>query len=164
MGLKARIKGAFSKPREPLGKPTTITIHHTARGFGNKAIISLQHRLRGYSGAGYHFIIGNGRFFLSKDGKVYPTRPLDKKGAHTLGKNTGNIGIAFIGNFSKGIPTKKQMEAAVQLVAELATKHNITPEKIVGHREFQTSKTECPGTNFDMQEFREMVRRRISRR
>lgn len=44
----------------------------------------------GWSDIGYHYLI-------DRDGAVATGRPLERTGAHTMGRNTGTIGVALIG-------------------------------------------------------------------
>lgn len=48
------------------------------------------HRLRGFTGCGYHF-------YITREGIVFPMRPLDRIGAHARGFNARSIGIAYEG-------------------------------------------------------------------
>lgn len=89
----------------------------------------------------YHFLIDG-------DGKVHngvykPEDNMDCSNGvyarHCGGGNTGNIGVAICGMWSKDYPIRRvQLEAACKLIAELATKYNIriTNEKILTHAEF----------------------------
>lgn len=60
---------------------------------------------------GYNFLVGG-------DGAVYVGRGWDDEGAHTLGHNKRSIGIAFIGDFTKKTPPKRQLDAAQNMIAE----------------------------------------------
>lgn len=89
----------------------------------------------------YHFLIdGEGRVHKGthkpednincRDGNYAP---------HTGGGNTGNIGIAVCGMYSKDYPIKRvQIEAACKLAAELCNKYGIriTNKNVVTHAEF----------------------------
>ena len=89
----------------------------------------------------YHFLIdGEGKVVKGthkpednincKDGNYAP---------HTGGGNTGNIGIAVCGMYSKDYPIKRiQIEAACKLAAELCNKYGIriTNKNVVTHAEF----------------------------
>ena len=89
----------------------------------------------------YHYLVDDkGNIFT---GKYKPEDNINckdgKYAAHTGGGNTGNIGVAICGMWSKDYPIRRvQLEAACKLIAELATKYNIriTNEKILTHAEF----------------------------
>lgn len=106
--------------------------------------IDLWHRNRGFSMIGYHYVI-----YL--DGSIHDGRPLAMQGAHTLGQNTGSIGICYIGGVGEDGKTPKdtrtvaQKEALVNLIDSLQTAY---PEATVhGHNEFANKA--CP--SFDVQ-------------
>ena len=46
------------------------------------------HRQRGFTACGYHF-------YITREGTVFPMRPLDTVGAHVRGFNAHSIGIAY---------------------------------------------------------------------
>ena len=89
----------------------------------------------------YHFLIdGDGKVC---EGFYKPTDNMDCSDGvyarHCGGGNTGNIGVAICGMWSKDYPIKRvQIEAACKLIAELSSRYNIriTNEKILTHAEF----------------------------
>lgn len=79
-------------------------------------------------------------------------------GAHTGGYNTGNFGVALLGDFRTVTPKAAARDALVAYLAELADRHGIDPtvrvlydngtnskevHTISGHQDFTA--TECPG-------------------
>jgi hypothetical protein len=116
----------------------------------------------GWNDIGYNFLVD--RF-----GTVYEGRGggIDKNviGAHSEGFNTGTVGVALIGNYTKATPPKAQQDALVSLLAwRLDVAHidplstvvytsggnakfksgkNVTLRAISGHRD--TGPSECPG-------------------
>jgi hypothetical protein len=118
----------------------------------------------GWNDIGYNFLID--RF-----GTVYEGRAggIDKNviGAHSLGFNTGTVGISLIGNFSNATPPPAMQAALVRLLAwrldiahidPLSTVKDVsrgnlkfkagevvTLRAISGHRD--TGPTECPGND-----------------
>ena len=94
----------------------------------------------------YHYII-------ELDGTVKQNLRHDQIGAHTGGKNTGNLGICYVGGMDKDMKKAKdtrtpaQKAALKQLVAELRCKYpGIT---VRGHRDWPGVKKDCP--SFDVQ-------------
>lgn len=154
-----RLHALVARPKEPLGTPTCITIHHTASNKPAWLIGAMHRALRGYSGIGYHYVIGRGGLW-TRDGKVYRGRPENVKGAHVATQNTGNIGIALIGNFERVPPTPKQLSVLEDMVVKLVQEKGIPVDRIVGHHGLNEG-TVCPGRNFDLAAFRERVRRRL---
>ena len=85
--------------------------------------------------AGYHYVI-------EKDGTITQTRYHDEEGAHTLGMNSRSIGVCFMGNFDKEMPTKRQTDAWVTLYNKLLAQYPDIPT--APHRAF--SDRTCHGT------------------
>jgi len=97
------------------------------------------HRDRGWSGIGYHYVI-------LLDGTIEYGRDIEKTGAHTLGQNTGSIGICYIGGMDKEMKSSKDTRTDAQkdsLLLLLKTLKRFHPDaKIYGHRDF--SSKSCP--------------------
>ena len=99
---------------------------------------------RGWSDIGYHYLI-------DRDGTVAIGRPLERTGAHTMGHNTGSIGIALFGGhgsaetdaFAENF-TEAQGQALIQLVSELRVRYPAI-KRVSGHNEFAAKA--CPGFN-----------------
>lgn len=94
----------------------------------------------------YHYII-------ELDGSVRYNLRHDQIGAHTGGKNTGNLGICYVGGMDKDMKKAKDTRTPAQkaslkrLVADLRLKYpNIT---VRGHRDWPGVKKDCP--SFDVQ-------------
>ncbi len=140
-----------------------IVVHHSATDVGGAARFERHHiRVRGVQSLGYHFVIGNGTD--TGDGQIETgsrwRRQLD--GAHTQGNaNRVGIGICLVGNFENSRPTRRQMDALINLVTHLAYKYDIPLENIKGHGDFDRT-TRCPGRNFPWLEFKgELMRRGV---
>lgn len=89
---------------------------------------------------GYNFLIGG-------DGAVYEGRGWTKEGAHTYSYNNISLGIAFIGTYSKVVPSPNMIEAFRHLVEQGVQQKYVTPDyKILAHR--QLIGTESPGLAF----------------
>lgn len=69
----------------------------------------------------YHFPIG-------KDGKIYEGRSLGYEGAHVYGQNPGNIGVAFIGDYSSQPLSDAQMYSAKALIHALNDAYGVYNE------------------------------------
>lgn len=91
----------------------------------------------GWSDVGYHF-------FIDKRGGIHTGRPEDIAGAHTKGHNARSIGICLSGR--NGF-TDEQFRSLELICLELTQKYNIEKKDILGHKDFDKSKT-CP--NFDV--------------
>jgi hypothetical protein len=118
-----------------------LILHHTATGpEARVADIQAMHmRTRGYADIGYHYLIG-------ADGVIAAGRPVNVRGAHTGGHNTGSIGVALIGNFEQIAPTDAQLISLGRLAQALI--NDFWLARLGGHRDFQPGATVCPGANF----------------
>lgn len=112
--------------------------HFTARD------IDGWHRKQGWAGIGYHFVV-------LLDGTVEVGRPLNKAGAHVAGRNTGTIGVCYIGGVAadgrtpKDTRTPEQKAALLGLCTGLIQKHP-TIKIVSGHNQY--AKKACP--SFDV--------------
>ena len=117
---------------------TPETVHFDA------SRIDKWHRDRGWSGIGYHYVI-------LLDGTIEYGRDIKKTGAHTLGHNTGSIGICYIGGMDKNMDNAKDTRTDAQkesLLLLLKTLKKLHPQATIhGHNNFSSKK--CP--SFDAQ-------------
>lgn len=145
-----------------------IYIHHSDSEWGTAREIDKWHKEKGWSGIGYHFVIGNGiptyedlkagRVLKSAIGHIEYGRPLDldkdlednEIGAHIYGKNSESIGICLI---HKNKPYKEEMLINLaMLVKELMVTFDVSLENVLGHYESDSKKPDCPG--IEMNSFR----------
>ncbi len=137
-----------------------IVLHHSATTHGSAAEFDRIHRQRGWDELGYHFVIGNGRGAPDGLVQVGSRWPKQKHGAHckVAGHpeyNDQGIGVCLVGNFSKGLPTRRQLDSTGVLVRYLMARYGIPWSRVRGHG--QLKPTECPGLHFPYGE----VRRRV---
>ena len=135
-----------------------IVLHHTASDEADVESIHEAHLQRkdrngqSWLGIGYHFVIGNGH--KMSDGEVEVTFRWREQlpGAHAgnLEFNQHGIGVVLVGNFEDSPPTSAQLESVKRLVGFLKREHNITSDRIVGHRDVKA--TACPGRMFPLAE------------
>lgn len=123
-----------------------IIIHCAATPEGmNVSVDTIRtwHKQRGWNDIGYHYVI-------DLDGNIHVGRDVDKVGAHVAGRNTGTIGICYVGGVDKNGKTAKdtrtaaQRKALKQLVTDLTKIYNI--QKISGHNQYAAKA--CP--SFDV--------------
>lgn len=95
---------------------------------------------RGWKDIGYHWLI-------DRDGEVAAGRPETVIGAHTVGHNTGTIGICLIGGFGGAADDKfdehftpQQKSALLRLVKEIRARAKI--RHVSGHNEYAVKA--CP--------------------
>lgn len=124
-----------------------IIIHCSATPEGKHftaSDIDRWHRERGWTGIGYHYVV-------LLDGTVEVGRPLSKIGAHVSGRNTGTIGICYIGGVAtdgkkaKDTRTPAQKEALLKLSKQLIWDYP-SIKKVSGHNEYASKA--CP--SFDV--------------
>ncbi|WP_265565444.1 peptidoglycan recognition family protein [Streptomyces hygroscopicus] len=151
-----------------------LTVHHTVTANDDpnpaatvRAIYELHAVGNDWGDIGYHFLVDhNGRIYEGrwsgndgipahdKDGKVVTA-------FHTIGFNSGNLGIALLGDFRTGRPSPAMRRSLTQLLASLADKHGLDPQAGIAYRNPVNGKrkqartlnghrdwipTECPGT------------------
>lgn len=121
---------------------TTLVLHHSVIDEGGDIdtlleIQNLHRNDRLWADVGYHYLIG-------KDGTIYEGRPINVRGAHVAGYNTGSAGLCLLGNFMEALPTDPQIEATHTMIAWLAASLEIG--YLAAHRAFNTD-TLCPGDN-----------------
>ena len=95
----------------------------------------------GWPDIGYHFCVG-------QDGRVYQARPEHLIGAHVGNHNTGNIGIALIGNFQNVVPSNAMMNGGAKIIRAVANYYGIAinRSRILGHRQYSGHTwNQCPG-------------------
>lgn len=112
-----------------------IVVHCTATPEGRDvttADIDRQHRQRGFTSIGYHYVI-------YRDGTLHLGRPVTEVGAHVRGYNRYSIGVAYVGGLAsdgrtpKDTRTPEQRQALRNLLARL--KSRFTGARICGHRD-----------------------------
>lgn len=125
-----------------------IVIHHTGVNVDQtvETINNFHKNNRGWAGIGYHF-------YIRQDGSVYKGRPMTVRGVHTPSANSISLGVALAGDFSIHQPTDEQKDSLVDLIRWIFK--NYKKLEIKGHNDFDPS--ECPGTNFPMQEIKDRV-------
>ena len=128
-------------------KITEIILHCAATPEGkefDRSDINAWHKQRGWDMIGYHFVV-------KLDGTIQIGRPIGMTGIHTKGRNTGTIGICYIGGLTadgkspKDSRTTKQRAALFWLVKTLKARFNMQG-RARGHNEF--AKKACP--SFDV--------------
>uniref|UniRef100_G3MPK8 Peptidoglycan-recognition protein n=1 Tax=Amblyomma maculatum TaxID=34609 RepID=G3MPK8_AMBMU len=92
---------------------------------------------RGWDDLGYSFLIGG-------DGRVYVARGWDRTGAHTKAHNSDALAAAFIGDFSRHLPTPRAAWALYRLLKCGVALGKISPRYTLhGHRDANCRT--CPG-------------------
>jgi len=117
--------------------------------------------ISGKEDIGFHYVVENGSGG-TKIGQVTRGREEDMEGGHAKGMNTKSIGVCFAGSFDKEAPSKKQLEAGAELIADIVVRHGLGVEDIVPHSDFTTGKT-CPGDKFPMDKLKGTVEKKLKK-
>ncbi len=118
----------------------TLVVHHSAlpASDGPREIQRLHQQQRGFADVGYHFMI-------DAAGAIFEGRPINVRGAHVAGHNTGAVGACLLGNFERTAPTPAQLASLSELAVALCAAFGIT--HLAGHRDMPAQNTLCPGAN-----------------
>ena len=149
----AGLKPAPGADWGPLGPIHSVTFHHSAgpraktkaQAQALHASYQAQHA-EDYRGndIGYHFS-------LDDLGRVYRLRPIDEKGTHVGGWNTGNVGIMLHGNYMNDRLNWRQRRTLRWLFRGGFQKLGLPRADqllIRGHQEWPSHNSNaCPGTN-----------------
>lgn len=135
-------------------------VHHSASDRGDLAYIQRLHQKeRGWSDIAYHFVVNNGSMNTTP-GQIEVTDLWKKRAGNFSTRvpyaNQFGIAVVMVGNFQNHPIPSLQKQALVRLLANLSREHNIPVERIVRHRDLQT--TACPGRYVDMREIRSLVK------
>ena len=123
-----------------------ITVHHTTDNAKFKKtdieflrLVQKHHqKINGWADIGYHFLIG-------QTGNIFEGRSLKNMGAHVRGKNSGNIGIALLGDYENKELNPAQIATLQKLLDALRERYDIPRRMVFGHGEL--GDTKCPGKN-----------------
>lgn len=155
-----------------LARITRMVVHHTVTPNDDpdpastvRAIHAYHVRANGWEDIGYNFLIdASGRVYEGRWARNYgpgevptgeSTDGLGVVGAHAADNNTGSVGVALLGDFSRRAPSAAAMESLAGLLAWKADRHGVDPlgsttwsggrtlPTIVGHRD--AGRTSCPG-------------------
>jgi N-acetyl-anhydromuramyl-L-alanine amidase AmpD len=121
-----------TRPEWMAGKPTSEKVAEVRRWHVED---------NGWKDIGYHFLI-------DRDGTVAKGRPIEQVGAHTMGRNTGSIGISLFGGHGSAANgkfeysfTELQDAALHALIVRLMAIYKIA--KVSGHNQYAAKA--CPG-------------------
>ena len=145
--------------------PYRGAIHHTAESRaatleqGMSAMRYMQDlhmNGNGWKDIGYHYCIDD-------SGRIYQGTEVQYVASHTDNNNTGNVGVAFMGDFSGVQPTEKALSACTALLAYLETQFPIQTDSVFGHRDYVPS-TSCPGSALYalLPDIRNSIRQKLS--
>jgi len=119
---------------------THLCIHHSAVSGAVPVEHVAQYHVesQGWPGIGYHY-------YVKPDGAIYQTQRLETVSFHVNHNNDYSVGICVSGDFTYAPPPQVQIDAAAQLTAWLLQELAIPEPNILGHKEFPSNDTSCPG-------------------
>jgi N-acetylmuramoyl-L-alanine amidase len=173
----------------------TLTVHHTVTRNADpdpaatiRAIYHDHTVVRGFGDIGYHLLIDHrGVVYEGRSSGADPVpvfggttsegRLQMSNGAHVVGFNAGNIGIALLGDFTSTAPTAAAVDSLVQALRVLTAACGLDPtgttdyvnpisgatatvDTIGGHRDWAAAQTECPGDQ--LHPMLDSIRRRVA--
>ncbi|XP_023572881.1 N-acetylmuramoyl-L-alanine amidase [Octodon degus] len=96
---------------------------------------------RGWDDIGYSFVVGS-------EGYLYEGRGWHWVGAHTRGYNFRGFGVAFVGDYTKTLPSKAALHTVRDTLPSCAVRAGLlrSDYQVLGHR--QLVHTDCPGDAF----------------
>lgn len=121
------------------------------KDFSAKDIDGWHRKQNGWKCIGYHYVI-------RLDGTIEEGRNINLTGAHCTAKNTGSIGICYIGGLDadgkpKDTRTPAQEESLVRLVQSLMILHCLKPMNVWCHNNFSDKPCPC----FKIEDFRKEI-------
>lgn len=155
--LKGKLDGIAVTPKRWMN----IVVHHSGTTLDTLSSMDRYHRNERHmeNGLAYHFVIGNG--VRTKDGEIYIGRRWSKQleGGHvsSVAMNRISIGICLIGDFNKRAPSEKQLNSLHQLTVYLMNRCDLSKSSVHSHRQINVRPTQCPGSKFPNQRFRDML-------
>ena len=140
-----------------------IVVHNSGTRQGSARIFDYYHRRvrRMKNGLAYHFVIGNGT--STGDGQIEVgdrwRRQINGGHVHSDYLNNIALGICLVGDFNRGQPTRRQLEACEELIKYLRKrcgKIDAHYAVVRPHREVNPPQwaTDCPGDAFPYSWFR----------
>ncbi len=155
--LTPSVRAAIDKAKVKRGRWKYIIVHNSATRQGNAKAFDNYHRKirKMQNGLAYHFVIGNGT--SSGDGEIEIgnrwTRQIN--GGHVASDYLNNIslGICFVGDFNRDLPTKAQAAALQELITYLRQRCGRVQGKqpiVRGHKQINPKPTDCPGNRFPL--------------
>jgi len=149
--VRAAIDGAPVKR----GRWQYVIVHNSGTRQGNARIFANYHKnvRKMKNGLAYHFVIGNGTSSGDGEIEIGPRWTAQINGGHVASDYLNNIGIGicFVGDFNRDLPTKAQLAALEELINYLRKRVGRSkgrPLIVKAHREINPKPTDCPGNRF----------------
>ena len=160
---------------------THVVIHHSAANNFSKDFAAIVRSYWSYHVNVYKWDDIGYNWLVDENGTLYKGRAWQNakqenvQGAHNTGKNRNTVGICFIGDYEKYLPSTKGLNKLTAIMAFLCNKYGIDPtsqsyhaainkinDNIAGHQQ-SGGGTRCPGTHLigRLNELRQNTRNRM---
>lgn len=156
--LTPAVRAAIDNAKVKKGRWKYIIVHNSGTRQGNaKAFDNYHKKVRKMpNGLAYHFVIGNGTSSGNGEIEIGNRWVRQINGGHVASDYLNNIaiGICFVGDFNRDVPTQAQTEALKELIDYLRRRCGKTSEgkniSVKGHRQINPKPTDCPGNRFPL--------------
>ncbi|MEX0675556.1 MAG: peptidoglycan recognition family protein, partial [Pirellulales bacterium] len=153
--LSRSVRDAIDRAPVKRGRWQYVIVHNSATRQGNARIFANYHRnvRKMQNGLAYHFVIGNGTSSGNGEIEIGPRWTRQINGGHVASDYLNNIaiGICFVGDFDRDVPTRAQLSALEELTDYLRRRVGKSKGRVLivkGHREINPRPTSCPGKRF----------------
>jgi hypothetical protein len=153
--LTRAVRSAIDRAPVKRGRWQYIIVHNSGTRQGNARIFANYHKnvRKMKNGLAYHFVIGNGTSSGDGEIEIGPRWTRQINGGHVASDYLNNIaiGICFVGDFNRDVPTKAQLAALEEIIKYLRKRVGRSKGKVLivkAHREINPKPTDCPGNRF----------------
>ena len=153
--LSPGVRAAIDRAPVKRGRWQYVIVHNSATRQGNARIFANYHQnvRKMKNGLAYHFVIGNGTSSGDGEIEIGPRWTRQINGGHVASDYLNNIsiGICFVGDFDRDVPTRAQLGALEELIDYLRRRVGRSKGRaliVKGHREINPRPTSCPGKRF----------------
>ena len=153
--LTRSVRAAIDRAPVKRGRWQYVIVHNSGTRQGNARIFANYHKnvRKMKNGLAYHFVIGNGTSSGDGEIEIGPRWTRQINGGHVASDYLNNIGIGicFVGDFNRDLPTKAQLAALEELIKYLRKRVGRSKGRVLmvkAHREINPKPTDCPGNRF----------------
>ncbi len=155
--LTPAVRAAIDNAKVKKARWKYIIVHNSGTRQGNAKAFDMYHRKvrKMPNGLAYHFVIGNGTSSGNGEIEIGSRWTKQINGGHVASDYLNNIaiGICFVGDFNRDIPTAAQTAALGELINYLRKRCGKVKGKDIivrGHRQINPKPTDCPGNRFPL--------------
>ena len=153
--LTRNVRAAIDRAPVKRGRWQYVIVHNSGTRQGNARIFANYHKnvRKMKNGLAYHFVIGNGTSSGDGEIEIGPRWTAQINGGHVASDYLNNIGIGicFVGDYNRDLPTKAQLAALEELIKYLRKRVGRSKGRVLivkAHREINPKPTDCPGNRF----------------